>query len=193
MPAEMTLDEFFADVGTPRIAGRKAASRSSETQRERKQSGDRAEGLVELLHKQCEIDRVAWVRKLPTEVKVRRKGKQIVGAKHVAKAGCDYVGMMRGGRHVVVEVKRCTTKRFSLARVEPHQREDLDRVLANDGVAVLLVVYGPHSTAHAVPWVECVGRATIGPEDLVPHQVKPGEAYLARWLPIKPGFERWAR
>ena len=131
----------------------------------RAKHGNETERFVETLNHLCELRGIARLRKVPTEMRVvGRQGPRVV-AIYAKKAGVDYVGRFIGsGRFVGVEVKRVDvsiSKRtgaplpphLDLARVEDHQRAELDAIAADGGLALLLVVHGPLA-AYAVPWAE---------------------------------------
>jgi hypothetical protein len=158
-----------------------AGVRASATQSLRSKAGNRAEDLAELLNAQCAAQGVAWLWRVPTPTRVVGKGKP--GAPlpmaFVKRATVDYLGVMRDGRGVAVEVKRLEGKRLNLGRIEPHQRACLDLVAAAGGVAVLLVV--TDAGAVALDWLAVRGLMSIGPGELERVTVR-GEAYLAEWV-----------
>lgn len=165
----------------------------SAEQRDRQARGESAEDFVANLHDACLTKGVAFVRKLPTPLRVCGRG---AGGKVTAffekKSGVDYVGHMLdgSGRAVFLEVKALKTPgRFPLSRVEEHQRDELTRAGIAGAIALLLVVMGEGRdlTAYALPWGEVftrleAGEKSLALEQLAPHRVLPGEAYLARWI-----------
>ncbi len=185
------LDPAFARE-IDRLRGRSA--KKSGEQRARQKLGDAAESHAEDLHALCLARGVAFVRKLPTPWKPIRPGpfKGSMVCVPEKKSGADYIGVMLDGtaREVCAECKRTTDRRLNFGRIEPHQREDLDRSDDAGAVAVLVVIYAhdPRTvTVHAVPWSEARdriarGEKSLGPEELAPHRVPEGEPYLARWI-----------
>lgn len=169
----------------------------SSQQRKRKRSGDETEDFVEELHEKCEERGIAFVRKLPTPIRViRRVGGGKVLGHFEEKSGVDYVGHMLdgSGRGVFAEIKRCTSRSFPLSRIEDHQRAELDRAHDAGAVSVVVIVYGEsleRPVLFAVPWPvvrDAIlrdgskrGDKSLSPGDLEPHRVPNGEVYLARF------------
>lgn len=163
----------------------------------RAKHGNETEAFVATLNEACARAGVAWLDKVPTNMRVVGRSGAMVRAVFAQKAIADFVGVLRGGRAVAVEVKRVEvtiSKRshaplppsLSLSRVEPHQRDYLDRVDAAGGLALLLVVHGPLA-AYAVPWAEARavlanGGATLSGVFLETWRVRTGEAYLERFV-----------
>lgn len=158
-------------------------------QGDRVKGGQKSEALVESLHDLCASMHIAYVHKVPTPYVIVGHGKGgTFHARHSKKTGADYRGVMLDGsqRSIRAECKSDADPagRVYLRELRPNQREDLDAAHARGDVAVLLVVLGRglQATAFAVPWSEareCVG---LGPAELRPWRVRPGEAYLARWV-----------
>jgi penicillin-binding protein-related factor A (putative recombinase) len=145
-------------------------------QRARQRSGADTEALVAALNAACRVRGEAVLRKRPTLV---------VRGEHVAPAGVDFHGTLRGGRAVYVEVKRCTAARFGFACLRPSQREELAETSALGALALVLVVYGPRREVYAVPWEEIdaaerEGLRSFTREQLQPYRVPPGEPYVTR-------------
>lgn len=150
--------------------------------RARVKAGDAAEGFVEHLHRVCELQGVARVARVSTHLRLVAGGKVVPARKGTV----DFLGCLRGGRMVAVEVKSCAAGRLDLDRLPPHQRAHLDAYDALGALALVLVVHG--ALAYAVPWPAVraallAGARSLGPVQLTPHQIDPRGAYLRRWAP----------
>ncbi len=156
----------------------------SSVQSRRAKGGNHAEDLVEDLNAECAAAGVAHLWRVPTPTKVvgvgeARKGRclQMV---HTKRATVDFLGVMRDGRAVAVEVKRLEGRRLNLGRVEPQQRACLDLVADAGGVAVLLVV--TPKEAYAVGWRHArAAQSSLGPDELGPWKLAAGRCYLAEF------------
>jgi recombination protein U len=162
----------------------------------RSASGARGEDVVASLNAQCLAAGIARVRKLPTPMRVvgriDQRGQTRLLCVYSAKSGVDFVGvMLADGRAVAVEAKRCTDRRFPLARLEDHQRDELAAVHAAGGVAVVLVIHGPKRHAYALPWMLVARAVERGEKSLTvgamePYRVLAGTPYLRRWVRSAP-------
>lgn len=139
------------------------------TQRARQRSGALGERIVEQQAAACARAGIGFLRKRPTSVVV-------VGGerRHVATAGCDYQGVLRGGRAVVVEVKRVSSgARLAHSALRPSQIEELELAHYYGAAVLLAVVWGPGATRlSALPWREVRTRVTAS---------APGSLELATW------------
>lgn len=121
--------------------------------RSQKHLGDQAEEVFRQYALISLKRRIARLDKLPTPAK--NVGGKIV---YCEKSTVDYIGMMLdgSGRHVAVEVKRCSGTSFPLANLKHHQRQYLEHTDANGGVAALALVCPEFSGAEVfvVPWRE---------------------------------------
>ena len=168
----------------------------SAEQRERQERGESAEEFVADLHDACLAQGIAFVRKLPTPLRVcgTASGGKVL-AFFEKKSGVDYVGHMLdgSGRAVFCEVKaQKQPGRFPLSQVKEHQREELTRAGIAGAVAVLVIVLGEGRdlTAYAVPWGDVfmwieAGAKSLTPAQLTPYRLRPGEAYLARFAQME--------
>jgi len=96
----------------------------------------------------------------------------------------DFQGVLRGGRALALEAKS-RPSRLARAEIPQHQQDDLERVAALGGVALLVVELREHQLVAAVPWGEVpwvVARSAeaVGVEQLRPWAVGQG-LYLSRW------------
>ena len=98
----------------------------------------------------------------------------------------DYLGIMRGGRALVVEAKRRTGRLHrddGRDGIPAHQREWLDAADRSGALALVVVefVRAAGVTRHAVPWGEIPWEGdSVGPAALTPWRVA-GGLYLAPW------------
>lgn len=164
-------------------------------QQARQRSGEDTERYVAALHEVLVWRRIARLRKLPTEWKPIRPGPQpgSVIAVPAKKSDVDYRGNLLdgSGRAVYVEAKRLREHRLNFgSRLPEQQRVALNDAIADNCIAVLLVIYGEvleAATVHAIGWryVQVLidgGAKSIGPEHLEPHIVPRGTPYLARFV-----------
>ena len=98
----------------------------------------------------------------------------------------DYQGVIRGGRAVAVEAKS-RTGRLARAEIPQHQQDDLARVAALGGVALLVVELRDHQLVAAVPWgqvpwMKARTAEAVGAEQLRAWVVSSGSVYLARFV-----------
>lgn len=151
--------------------------------------GEDAEDLIERLHERPDV--AAYARL------TRRYAGRHAGV-YDARQGCDFSGHLTapGAAHVECEVKLETAARFGFRRLRPSQREALGACRAAGGVAVVLVLYGPHLAAArwcAVPYGVAEGMlgqglASMARDELLAWEVARGSNYLAApWL--RPGTE----
>ena len=102
------------------------------------------------------------------------------------KAPPDYLGILRGGRALVVEAKRRTgrlRRDDSREGIPAHQAAWLDAADRCGALALVVVefVRAAGATRYAVPWGEIPWEGdSVGPSALAPWRVQ-GELYLARW------------
>lgn len=98
----------------------------------------------------------------------------------------DYLGILRGGRALVVEAKRRTGRlRCDDGRegIAAHQREWLDAAHRSGALALVVVefVRAAGATRYAVPWGDVPWAGdSVGPVELAPWRIGAG-VYLSRW------------
>lgn len=147
----------FAKRKTP------AQQKRSDAARKRVHSGERAEQIVAKLNDQCAEAGVAWIRKLPTPWKVIRQTRAGLLVAPVKKSGVDYMGHMRDGRAVYMEVKYVEGKYFDPKLIKPWQKDELDRAQASGAVALVVIVWKGSlwERVFVVPWNwVCTVKAT---------------------------------
>lgn len=105
----------------------------------RKRLGDAAEEFVKPFVSSAGAMKVASLFKVPTPTARDKNGKII----YIAKSIADYTGFMLDGtgRHVAVEVKRCSEPSIPFDFVSEHQWEYLSAVRKAGGVAMVAVVH----------------------------------------------------
>jgi len=109
-----------------------------------------------------------------TRVAVPTRVKAEGGAKVIGKSTVDGIGYLLGGSAMFVaeEVKSLYDGGcLSLRRVKKHQRDFLDRVYRDGGIAVLTIVR--HSGVSVVPWALVRGNTRVTEEQIDAHRVTP--------------------
>jgi len=118
--------------------------------------GRATEDMLNLAHQSMAVRGIAWIRKIPTPIKVLRPlgaGKFL--AVFSASAGADYVGTLEGGRAVVVEAKELKkgpslpARRFTGAEVD-----HLTNTMEAGGLAIVFVRRVIDGSLWAIPWSE---------------------------------------
>lgn len=75
---------------------------------------------------------------------------------HVAEGPPDFLGVARDDRGlavpVMLEAKACSTPRWPLANLPPHQAERLDAWARIGGVGAVLLRHGPSASCWVLPW-----------------------------------------
>lgn len=153
-------------------------------QQRRTRVGQRSERVIEDMHEALELAGVAHVRKVTTPT----SGAPGKGMRFTKRSGVDFVGVIlcgpRAGRAVYVEAKHVDRPRFDLARIEPHQWNEL-AIAHRAGAASLVLVIGPTVETWALPFevlqsARALGHASIPREQLEIFRVR-GSHYLTRW------------
>lgn len=106
-------------------------------------SGAKGESIVSSMHDDLKAQGVAVITKVATPTRrVLQRGTW--GLIYTERSIADYAGWRcRDGKHIAIECKRCTTKtRFAMSVVKEHQRDHLDAVARDGGIAMLTVVWG---------------------------------------------------
>ena len=116
--------------------------RKSSVQSKRVKAGSAAESLVDRANAQLARLGIAYVRKLPTPMKIIGKTPRGLLAVHDAKSGVDYIGNTSQGIAVYAEAKHVSKWSFPLARLETHQLDELRRAQRDGCLAVLVIVIG---------------------------------------------------
>lgn len=126
--------------------------RPSSTQRARQRSGALGERVVEQLAEACSKVGLGYLRKRPTAA-VHRPGAK---PRFTGSAGCDYQGVLKGGRAIALEVKRVSagvTLPYSALRES--QVDELELAYGYGALALVAVVWGPGaSRVSVIPWRE---------------------------------------
>jgi hypothetical protein len=150
-------------------------------QRGRQRNGALAEGIVKGLLDACALARLGALTKRPTACVVVKGRKVFTGT-----AGCDFAGHLRDGRAVSAEVKFTRSRRFALRMIRTPQREELTRLDAAGGAAVVVLLAGPTpglAVVYVVPWWLLAaaierGDASVRVADLFPWRMRAGELLL---------------
>lgn len=93
-----------------------------------------------------------------------QKQPRIVAATPIEKGAADLLGVVRGGRAVIVELKTCSDPRMNVRQhVTPGEREALDGYVAMDGLAFLLVCFDRDDPLrwHRYEWREVRERTAV--------------------------------
>ncbi len=134
----------------------------------------------------------AWITKRPTPVRITSKrAGGIVTGKLTGSPGVDYVGVLRGGRAIYLEAKRCSDGVFRLAAILPEQWSEMARVAPLGAARVLVVRWQPDTDKGrallggrlvaicVVPWSECE-RARDAEESTLSAKTLAKYAHLSR-------------
>lgn len=160
--------------------------RASSAQRKRVKAGSAAEGILEQSHAAMARLGIAYVRKLPTPMRIVGKSPRGLIAVHDAKSGVDYMGHYHDGRAIYVEAKHISAWSFPMSRLEDHQLAELSRAQLDGCISVLVVAIGSRDLV-ALPYVVVRdyvlrarhgGRKSIAREELERYRVT-GPNYLA--------------
>jgi hypothetical protein len=167
-----------------------------------KEAGKAAEAHVAKLNEVCEAHGVAKLWRVPNPFEpVEHLGGWFFKCVAVKGGLVDFIGLLRGGRLVAVEVKHVqedpTTKlglaalRFPFDLLAERQVAQLEIVHRWGGIAVVVVCSG--GAAYALPWgvlqaAMGAGRKSLTGPELGPWKVSlnPTSAYLARLANLSP-------
>ena len=113
----------------------------------RNKRGAATESALEEHHRVAAMLNLAYVVKRPTSWKPLRPvpgGMLCVPEKQ---SGVDYVGVLADGRALFIEAKRHTGSSFPLDRIEPQQKEEMERVrrVSSGAVRLLVIEWFPTS------------------------------------------------
>lgn len=109
--------------------------------REKANLGKAFEELIIKTNEQYTSKGRANINKIPTDVTVIRKGKQLVGAFHKEKSTVDFKGLSNG-RGIAFDAKSTReTTRFPLSNIADHQIDDLKRWQDQGGISFILVEF----------------------------------------------------
>ena len=163
---------------------------TSALQTTRKRNGSRAEDLLDVYHKICEIKRVAKIDRVSTPMRIIGHEHGVFRAVFSGKQGPDYRGYMLDGsaRFVMIECKSLDREDapFPLSMLTDHQVQCLDDCHEAKGLSLVAIVRGPMRVLSVINWdyiTQCMahGKRSIATEVLDRVKVKHGEAYLERW------------
>jgi hypothetical protein len=84
------------------------------------------------------------------------------------KATVDFVGVVAGGRAVLIESKATAEQRIRCSVIAAHQRADLDAAHAVGALCIVVVeVYAsPLPSVYVVPWSRWPVRGSMGADEL---------------------------
>lgn len=143
----------------PRLPGQRKRRMDSE---EAKGRGMGTEALVRAAAAWMRAHGVALLHKVPTEVVVHReKGlnkrtgqpiTRIVGAHFASPASVDFLGTLRGGRAVALEVKSTVAPDWSLHDMPEHQQGFAATWHGLGGLAFVVVHFTRTGQLYRVPW-----------------------------------------
>lgn len=189
-----------ARTGSGVASGGQRRTRGARTGRVARAGGERAEDQVRAANRRYAAEAAAWVKKRPTPVKVLGP---VQGGRFracwEAKAGCDFAGVLAGGRGLVMELKTSSGPSLPLAQrgkltLKPSQAAELEQVHQLGGLALVLVRLVVTRDKRPVPvWVrldwpgwcaavaaaEAAGAASLGLQVLLAEGVL---VEVARWL-----------
>jgi hypothetical protein len=161
-------------------------ARSSADQARRAANGKVGEAVAEELHRLCALMGVAEMMKIPTARKICGRDPcdpRFLRASLAAECvGVDYRGHLRDGtgRAVYAEIKFIEDERegYSLAKLRPDQRRQLDEAARDRAVAVLVIVRGPRRDVFALPWEIARRHRVLHTPVLLEWKVRAGVPYL---------------
>lgn len=158
------------------------ATQQSIQGRRNKAVGEAAEQLVLIHLQQLGIPAV----QIMTGWRVRRAGKRIVGATPMRPVIADIVGCLPDCRMVLIEVKMESSGRLTWSRIQPHQRDNLDKWSTagalcligwvRPGHGLLLIPWGSApgwGNHHALPWESAQALAWHPAQSLSATKVTP--------------------
>lgn len=135
-----------------------------------REHGEQWEQEVARHHRAALAAGIGYVRKVGAPVKVGADGLPCAWA---GLAPADYAGVMADGRAVAVEAKSCVG-RLQRDDLAPHQRNDLARVEAMGGLALVLVELRAEGGALLGRW--CVPWSELEARWRVTRRAKPGRS-----------------
>ncbi|GMA49344.1 Holliday junction resolvase RecU [Alicyclobacillus contaminans] len=151
------------------------------------------EELVEYANRQYHARGVAVIQKVPTPVKMIRRGAQIVSAFPERKSTVDFIGVA-GGRAIAFDAKstRIDT-RFPLDNIEQHQFEFLLDWQSQGGISFMLIEFVNLREVRLLPFdvlnlhwtaMQKGGRKSIPIEEIRQScaRVKPGRGVILDYL-----------
>lgn len=116
--------------------------------------GRATEDMLGIAHNSLGARGIAWIRKIPTPVKVLRPMKDgKFMAVFAGSAGADYVGTLQGGRAVVVEAKEL--KKGASLPVSRFTQAELDHLTVTEdagGLAIVFIRRVSDGGLWAIPW-----------------------------------------
>lgn len=134
--------------------------------------GKAFEDLIIKTNEQYKRKNRAAIDKVPTEVTVIRRGKQLVGAFHKEKSTVDFKGLANG-RGIAFDAKSTReTTRFPLSNIAEHQIDDLKRWQDQGGISFVLVEFAKKQEVYYLPFKELekwVKRANEGGRKSIPY------------------------
>ncbi len=124
---------------------------TSPARRRQRATGSAAEALLEAHHAIAKRQRIAYVTKRPTPVRIVSVDQGRVSGFFEKSPGVDYCGLLVSGRAVYAEAKSCRSGSFPLRELQSEQVAELDLVTSMGASAWLLVVWTPSTvTARSV-------------------------------------------
>jgi hypothetical protein len=147
---------------------------------------------------------LAWITKRPVPVAIVRVGAGgAMRGRILGSPGVDYVGVLKGGRSIFLEAKRCSSGTFALDAIEQPQWSEMSRVGPLGAARVLVVRWQPDTAKGrallggravaicVVPWSECerardAREASLSAETLARYADTTGLHWVDRLASVDP-------
>lgn len=114
------------------------------------------EGIIEDTNNYYKNNNMAYIRKIPTPVKVTKtKGGKIVSAFYESKSSLDFNGIIKEGKHIDFDTKDTQIKtRFPFGNVLGHQFEYMKEIDKYGGITFLLVRFRLHKEVYVLRYLD---------------------------------------
>lgn len=128
------------------------------------------EEQVERSNKMYERRGQALIIKAHTEVRVKRSGKELVGAKFGEKAPVDFIGLANGVAVAFDAKSTQETTKFPHANVAQHQIEFMRKFQLQGGRAFLLVHFAKRFETYLLPFSTLAQQMEVSKYKYVPYE-----------------------
>ena len=149
----------------------------------RQAKGALAEREVASALESARLQRIAYLWRSPTPVRILSLAEGRVSGVLSAPQGVDFVGVLAGGRAVFLEVKACSAASLSLDCLSRAQVEQLEAALSFGAAAALLVRWEPPSERWRAQLPRLPAWSLISwreARELLPARALPPDLLLAR-------------
>lgn len=132
--------------------------------------GKAFEEQVERSNKMYERRGQALIIKAHTEVRVKRSGKELVGAKFGEKAPVDFIGIVNGVAVAFDAKSTQETTKFPHANIAQHQIEFMRKFQMQGGRAFLLVHFAKHFETYLLDFYTLTQQMKVSKYKYVPYE-----------------------